>query len=165
MKKAEDVIGDYYVFLDKIFFNLKKSGFDFADFKELDHLGYRVEDNGRYEEKKREIRELADKESEVLIDDRLVSIFKLKEPLVSENFKISALELLAPKINNIHKEGLEHAEFVVKDGLDDFFEKYKEAVDFDLSKRRRNENPEIIVGYDGCRVKFHERSVLEIRGL
>lgn len=160
----KSIIGDYKFFLDKIFANLKSAGFDNAEFKELDHIAYRVETLERYEELKNKLTEFASAESEVEISGRPISIFKLKEPLVYEKYKIPCLELPAPKIGRKFKEGLEHAEFVINSTLPEFLEEHKN-VKFNVSEYQKEINPALIVEFGDCAVKFHEQSLLEIRGM
>lgn len=82
--------------------------------------------------------------------------------MVYNRFKISGIEVLAPKKNNMYKNGLEHAEFVISGTLKDFRAKYKN-IDFNLSAYKRDINPELIIEFDNCAVKFHEISLLDVR--
>lgn len=160
--KIEKVIGDYNIFLDKIFLNLENAGFDLSDFEEIDHLGYRVETIEQYEEVKKELFDFSQEKSEVVFNGRLISVLKLKEPLKFKNFMIECIELLAPKETNKYRQGLEHAEFVTKSKLGEFFEKYKN-MEFNLSAYGREINPELIVDFEDCAVKFHEESLWDVR--
>lgn len=164
--KIDEIISDYEIFLDKIFLNLTHAGFVLDDLVELDLIAYRTESDERY----LEIKEIIENNfsaglSEVMFSGRLISVFKLKEILLYKSFKISCLELLAPREGNKFKEGLEHAEFVVRGSLVDFYEKYKNSVKFNLSAFGREVNAELIVEFGDCAVKFHEQSLLKVRRL
>lgn len=156
------IIGDYKIFLDKIFSNLEGAGFKFSEFRELDHLGYRVESLERYYELKKSLAEFCETYSDKEFAGRPVLVCKLKAPLVYGEFKIEGIEVLAPKINNKFKEGLEHAEFVMETTFEEFLEKHKD-IKFNLDAYGRRENPELIIEFENCAVKFHEQSLLEIR--
>ena len=163
-KEIEEVIGDWKEFLLKIFSNLEKAGFDLDEFEELDHIAYRTERLEDYKKMKEKLTMFSKVYSDKVFNGRPILICLLKSPLFFRNFSIEGLEVLAPKENNKHKEGLEHAEFVIKIPLADFMKKY-ERVDFNLNAYNREENPELIVEFGDCAVKFHEQSLLEVRKL
>ncbi|MFA6383008.1 MAG: VOC family protein [Parcubacteria group bacterium] len=158
------VIGDYKIFLEKIFSNLKSAGFEIGEFKELDHIGYRVENLERYYELKKSLAEFCEKISDKEFAGRPVLVCKLKEPLNYGEFKIEGIEVLAPKEDNKFEEGLEHAEFVTKTTLPEFLEKHKN-ITFNLVAYDRKENPELVLEFENCAVKFHEQSLLRVRGM
>lgn len=160
----ESVIGDYKIFLDNIFQNLKDAGFDLDEFKELDHIAYRTESLEAYEKIKEKLIPFSESYSDKIFAGRPVLICRLKTPLVYEKFEIAGIEVLAPKENNKFKEGLEHVEFVTKTTLPEFLEKYKDT-NFGLESYDRKENPEIKLKFKDCAVKFHTQSILEVRGL
>jgi predicted metalloenzyme YecM len=160
----ESIIGDYKTFLDKIFSNLEGAGFEMDEFRELDHLGYRVESLERYYELKSKFSGFSESMMDKEFAGRPVLVCKLKAPFIYEEFKIEGIEVLAPKVNNKFKEGLEHAEFVTKITLAEFFEKH-EDIKFNLDTYSREENPELILEFGDCAVKFHEQSLLKVRGM
>lgn len=160
----ESTIGDYKSFLDKVFQNLEKAGFSLDEFKELDHIAYRTETIGRYEELKNELVGFSESFSDKDFNGRKILVCRLKMPLVYKNFSIAGLEVLAPKENNRFKEGLEHAEFVTKITLPEFREKH-DSIDFNLDAYNREANRELIIGFENCAAKFHEQSLLEVRNI
>lgn len=162
MNTISKIIGDYELFLDKIFSNFKKSGFEESEFKELDHICYRVETLERYEEIKKELARFSSNWSEVEISGRSIMVCKLSEPLVYKNNVIHCLEMAAPRAGKFFKEGLEHAEFVTKTSFSEFLEKHKD-LNFEMKSYQREVNPELILEFDDCAVKFHTQSILEIR--
>jgi len=160
----ENVIGDYKIFLDGVFDNLKKAGFSNDEFKELDHIAYRTETIEGYEEIKNELLAFAEAHDSSVFNGRFILVCRLKAPLIYDRFSIAGFEVLAPKKNNKHKDGLEHAEFVIKTTLPEFREKHSN-IDFDLDAYDRQNNPELEVKFAGCAVKFHEQSLLEVRNI
>lgn len=160
----ESVIGDYKTFLDNIFQNLEKAGFARDEFKELDHIAYRTETIERYEEIKKELLEFLQSHSDKMFGGRRILVCRLKSPLIFGEFSIAGLELLAPKTDNKHKEGLEHAEFVTKTALPEFREKHNN-IEFNLNAYDRESNPELIIEFGDCAAKFHTQSLLEVRNI
>ncbi len=163
-QKIKEVLGDWEGFLDKIFSNLEKTGFKLSEFKELDHIAYRTESLEGYEMIKGKMVDLSKKYSDKNFGGRPIMVCFLKEPLRYGNFSIEGIEILAPKENNKHKEGLEHAEFVTKNSLADVMNNHKETL-FNLDAYNREENPELIMKFEDCAVKLHAQSLLEVRNL
>lgn len=162
--EIESVIGDYKSFLDKVFGNLKTAGFDNDEFQELDHIAYRVENLEAYAEIKQKLIDFSKAYSDEDFNGRPVLVCQLKTPLVYNEFKIEGIEVLAPRENNKFKDGLEHAEFVVKNTLENILEKHKN-IKFNLSAYSREINPELIIDFGDCAVKFHKQSLLEVRNI
>ncbi|MFZ2193477.1 MAG: VOC family protein [Candidatus Moraniibacteriota bacterium] len=162
--QIESIIGDYKNFLDKVFGNLREAGFDLEEFKELDHIAYRAENLESYAKVKKELLKFSKNYNEKMFGGRLVLVCLLENPIVYNSFTIKGFELLAPKENNSHKEGLEHAEFVIKISLQEFQEKHRN-IDFDLHAYNREENPELVLNFENCSAKFHTQSLLEVRGI
>lgn len=163
--RIDEIVGDINIFLDKIFLNIQKAGFEFSELDELDHIAYRVESDKRYEEVKNQSKDFAEYIDEAMFGGRLISILKLKVPIKYKNYKIDCIELMAPKENNTFKEGLEHAEFVISLNLADFHNKYKNIINFNFDGYSREINPELIVEFEDCAVKLHNQSLLKVRGL
>lgn len=162
--EIESVIGKYKSFLDKIFGNLQEAGFDVDEFKELDHIAYRVESLGRYKEIKNKLADFSTAQSDEIFATRPVLICRLKNSIEYKGFKIEGIEVLAPKESSNYKDGLEHAEFVTKIALSEFLKKH-EDIKFKLDAYSRETNPELIIEFDGCAVKFHAQSLLKVRGI
>ena len=163
-ESIKSIIGNYENFLDRIFDNLKETGFSMDEFKELDHIAYRTESLENYEKIKKGLLEFSQNYSDKMFGGRSVLVCRLKEPLSYYNFIIEGIEVLAPKGDNKFKEGLEHAEFVTKTTLLEFREKYNN-ISFNLDAYAREENPELIVEFGDCAVKFHTQSLLNVRGI
>ena len=160
----EDIIGNYKIFLDKVFQNLEKAGFAMDEFKELDHIAYRTETIERYEELKNKLIGFSESFSDKIFNGRKILVCRLKTPLNYAGFSIAGLEVLAPKENNKFKEGLEHAEFVTMLSLPEFREKHSD-IKFDLRAYDREENRELVVEFGDCAAKFHEQNLLKVRNI
>lgn len=160
----ENVIGDYKIFLDGVFRNLEKAGFSKDEFKELDHIAYRTESMESYEKIKNALVNFSESFSDSAFNGRPILVCKLKTPLVYNEFVISGIEVPAPKNGKPRKDGLEHAEFVIKTNLAEFREKHAE-IDFNLEAYDREINPELEVNFENCAAKFHTQSLLDVRNI
>ena len=160
----KNVIGDYEQFLQKIFYNLKNVGIDLNDLKELDHIAYRTEDLKTYNKTKRQLIPFCEKYNDKEFNGRRIFVCRFKEPLEYEDFRIEGLELLAPKMDNKFTNGLEHAEFVLSCTLEELLKKHPDII-FNMSAYNREENPELIIDFEDCAVKFHKVSLLHTRNL
>lgn len=156
------VIGDYESFLNQIFDNLKDMGVSLDNFKELDHIAYRTDSIEKYEEIKKKLLPFLKIYSDKQFNGRAILVGRFEQPLIYQEFQIEGIEILAPKENNVFKNSLEHAEFVIKGTLEGFRAKYKN-IDFDLHAYSRDVNPELCIKFDNCAVKFHEISLLDVR--
>lgn len=141
-------------FLDRLFTALRADGIDTSAF-ELDHLCYRVADNGRYAELKELLARSGHLLSETLIGGRPIATFRLDAPILFHGRTISVIELPAPKPGSPYPEGFEHAEFVV--GMDPLvFAAQHPQLPWDRSAAHGPINPEVRLRYVGFSVKFHE---------
>lgn len=162
--EIEKIIGDYNEFLDRALEKMRDAGFDLEEFEELDHIAYRTETDDRYEDLKNELIEFSEAYNEEFFGGRNILVCRLREPLRYNGFEVPGFELLAPKEDNEFVEGLEHAEFVIRGTLKEFKERHND-IDFNLDAYDRDVNPELIVEFDDCAVKFHEKSLLDVRGI
>jgi hypothetical protein len=161
MNNIETVIGNYGLFLDKIFKNLASSRLESSRFKEIDHICYRVETEDQYKLKKHEFINFGTLISEKIIAGRLISVFKLFHPIKYKDYSIPCIELPAPKNPNKFKEGLEHAEIAINTSLENYRNLHPN-IDWKLDAMDKKINPELIVEFSDCTVKFHEKSIEEI---
>lgn len=150
----QKIIGDYDVFLAEIKLGIAQSGISIRDLAQLDHICYRTETNEQYEAKKQQLKSVAKLLGEVSVAGRPISTFKLLEPLMWYDQRIDAIELPAPKASSPYPEGLEHAEFVIFDSLEEFMTKYSH-LEFDTKSIGRMPNPEIGLKLGRLGVKFH----------
>ncbi|MBT7608823.1 MAG: hypothetical protein HN576_03645 [Bacteriovoracaceae bacterium] len=126
-----------------------------------DHICYRVETELRYQKLKNELALTCELVTESEISGRLISIFKLPNPILYRGLRVDCLELPAPKKDSFYKEGWEHAEFVIED-LKQFIKDHPH-IDFNHKAMDRDINPEL--GYrvsNEYQVKFHPLHILEV---
>lgn len=149
------VIGDYEAFLNKVFENLKKAGVEVGSY-ELDHIAYRATTLESFEKLSCELPNFGKMIHRIVIRNRFVDKYLLDEPINFGGRTIYLLEMLAPAEGDKFSEGLEHAEFVVKDmTLIEFIKKYC-RLNWNTKGINREIDPEIAVYFDnGANVKFH----------
>lgn len=159
MNNLTQLIGDYNQFLSTILQRVQDEGFDLADFSQIDHICYRTTSLSNYEDMKVKLLSHAKLLGETMVNNRPISTFRLREPIIYEKWRIDAVELPAPKAGSEHKEGFEHIEFVLFDDIPAFLDKYK-GKSFDLRAIDRGINPEIGLQLGGgMSVKFHLMSL------
>lgn len=95
---------------------------------------------------------------------RPIATFRLSEPLEAGGWRISYLELPAPKLGSEYTEGLEHVEFVVLGGdLDRFRRTHQHLADmFSTKGMDKLVNPELGLKAAGISVKFHRLPLGEV---
>ncbi len=147
-------IGDYQAFLKQVLQEVQETGFDFADFVQIDHMCYRVPSMEKYLAKKEELTQVGKLVGEAQVNGRPICTFRLHTPVLHGTWRIDAVELPAPRDGVITKEGLEHIEFVLFDSLDDFLKKYADK-QFILDSIDRGINPEAVFRLPTYAVKFH----------
>ncbi len=155
MNTLQAVIGDYTQFVREIVAEVEVVGFDMADFMVVDHICYRVETLDQYEDKKTQLEAYGERLAETSVNKRPIATYKLHQPIRVASWRIDALELPAPKPGRAETEGLEHAEFVIYDTVEQFLAKYS-GMQFDTKAADRGINPEIGMRLpSGKGVKFH----------
>ena len=157
------ILDDYKSFLDKLLLDVSDKGIDVSAYN-LDHFGYQCSSDEDYDKLKPEIEKIAKLASENIVGGRRVGIFKLDSPLGYKNWKIQAVELVAPKEGQTCPSALEHAEFVIDSDFDSFIKKYPNLY-FDTSKINQPLFPMVTLKLSGyTQVKFHLQPILEIVG-
>ena len=127
----------------------------------MDHICYRVSTSLLYEEKKANLSKVTKLLLENEVGGRLISKFKLFNPVVYKKRKISIIELPSPKKGVQYEDGLEHVEFVIDMPLVDFLSLYSN-INFNLDGQSKNFNADVAITFDRYTVKFHEQSLEEI---
>ena len=149
------LLGDVDGFLEKVIASLNADEIDVSKY-ELDHVCYRVESQGEYKQFKSKISRLGECLTEIEIGGRLISTYKLKEPISFRKRKIYLVELPSPKEGSPYPKGLEHVEFVIPDSFDEFMKKHPN-VKFDIEGIAKPINPDIKIKYPEFSVKFHHK--------
>lgn len=157
------ILDNYKYFLDKLLQDIEVKGMDVSKY-DLDHFGYQCSSNEDYNKLKPELENIAQLISENIVGGRRVGIFKLNEPVEYKNWKIQAVELVAPKEGQECPSALEHAEFVIDTDFDSFVKKYPN-LNWDLTAINQPTFPMVKLKLsDHTQVKFHLQPVLEIVG-
>lgn len=157
------ILDNYKDFLDKLLQNIEVKGVDVSKYN-LDHFGYQCSSNEDYDKLKPELEKTGKLISENIVGGRRVGIFKLNEPTEYKNWKIQAVELVAPKEGQECPSALEHAEFVIDTDFNSFVKKYPN-LNWDLTAISQPTFPMVKLKLsDYTQVKFHLQPVLEIVG-
>lgn len=152
-------IGDFVANINR---GLEEAQIDRSLLSEMDHVCYRVETDDRYNEVRRELlratRLVKPVGEPAMISGRPIATFKFVKPVEAEGWKISYLELPAPKEGSPYKEGLEHAEFVVLGGDLEGFRVAHPHLEpfFKMGGMNKTVNPELGLKEFDMSVKFHE---------
>lgn len=155
------ILDNYKDFLEKLIKDIEGKGIDVSNLN-LDHFGYQCSSNEDYDNLRPELEKIAKLISENIVGGRRVGIFKLNTPLGYKNWKIPAVELVAPKEGQQCPSALEHAEFVIDEGFDSFVKKYPN-LSWDLTAVSQPIFPMVKLKLsDYTQVKFHYKPVLEI---
>jgi predicted metalloenzyme YecM len=154
--RMKDAIGDYETFISAITVGLAASGIDRRELAMMDHLCYRVETQGRYDEMLKRLKDEATFLGEAPVSGRKIATFELKEYIQADGWTIPYLELPEPKEGSPYVEGLEHAELVVIGGLDRFAERHS-SLPFNDKGMSKKVNPELGLKTNTLSVKFHEQ--------
>ncbi len=159
-KKLSDIIGDPITFLEDLFSKLDDIDLDVEDY-ELDHICYRVDSIEQYKSKKEDLMPLGELLVESMVNGRLISTFKLHEPIVFRQRRIFLIELPGPKNGHSYKNGLEHAEFVTISPLQKIVERYPQY-SFEIFGIHKNINADITLKLGEYCIRFHNQSLEDV---
>jgi len=151
------------VFLDILFDKLYNFGID-TDQYELDHVCYRVTTLDEYIIMKSKFKNISKLLIESPIQGRLISIWKLFEPIKYKDREIYLIELPMVKINSLYTSGWEHCEFVI-DNFNDFQDKYSN-IQFDTTGLYKTINSDLRLELGNrMNCKFHLQSLESVINL
>jgi predicted metalloenzyme YecM len=157
----ESLLSKAYEFLEQLFDQLDKLEIDVSKL-ELDHICFRVASMDEYLSYKDLFSEHGELLIEHAVNGRLIASFKLERAIHFGAVDIKVIELPAPKENSFYATGFEHAEFVVKDNLDDFIANYSQ-LKWDFSGMNKELNRDARLKFNhGIAVKFHEKSLFDV---
>jgi predicted metalloenzyme YecM len=157
------ILDNYKDFLDKMLQDIEVKGIDVSKY-DLDHFGYQCSSNEDYDKLKPEFEKIGKLIDEAIVGGRRVGIFKLDIPLEYKDWKIQAVEVVAPKVGQECPSALEHAEFVIDTDFDSFVKRYPN-LNWDLTAINQPTFPMVKLKLsDFTQVKFHLQPVLEIVG-
>ncbi len=157
----KNIMGDYQTFFRDLFLCLEKLSINIIDMS-ISHLTYRTITTSEYEKIRDELKTYCKKFAEIQFNDRSISIFLLKHPLILDsNFTTSVIELAAPRPVHMYSSGLESIGILVGDKLSKFNQKYKKELT-GIKEHGEYCRPSFITFNNGKTAKFYDISLLKI---
>ena len=160
MKSLNEIIGDPILFLDDLFSRINDIELRVENY-ELDHICYRVTSVDQYKIKKNELMNYGELLIESMVNGRLISTFKLHEPIIYGKRKIFLVELPSPKTSHSYEEGLEHVEFVTKEPLQKIIDRYPQY-SFEVFGIHKKINADITLKLGDYCIRFHNQSLEDV---
>ena len=145
-------------FLNQLNSNLSTTQFNLEPHWNIDHICYRTVSNDQYLNLKNDFSSFSTELIESEVNGRLITTFKLFEPIKFNNNIIQLVELPAPKASKIVPEGFEHIEVVCDISFDGLKSKLKNHK-LNESGLSKSFNPELAVDLNGSNIKFHHISL------
>lgn len=159
-ENLKPIIGDPQIFLEELFGMLSEIELNVEKY-ELDHICYRVGSEEEYSRKKKALAPYGELLIESMVNGRMISTFKLHDPIEFRKRKIFLLELPAPKPNHSYKSGLEHVEFVTKDPLQKIIDRYPQY-SFEAFGIHKKINADITLKLGEYCIRFHNQSLEDV---
>jgi predicted metalloenzyme YecM len=149
-------------FLATVEAEARKSGFELPSHWVIDHLCYRVDSETSYQRMRLVFSKLGEELIESIVGGRLITTYKLHQPIVWKVFTIPLIELPAPKKGKVVVEGLEHIEMVCDISFEEIKQRLPRAC-FDEKglAKSYNKELELILG-SNVAIKFHHQSLEEV---
>lgn len=145
-------------FLEKLFQTLTSEKIQIEDHWDVDHLCYRVDSIERYRQLKEQFLSFSKLLIESPVNGRPISTFRLNKPIEFQSHKIFLVELPAPKMGKIVKEGFEHIEVVCDVPFYELEKKYARLT-LDKGGLKKDFNQELEICLGDRNVKFHQISL------
>jgi len=161
MKSINDCIGNPHDFLESLFNMISDIELEIVEKLELDHICYRVGTMEEYKKKKEELAAFGELLVESMVNGRLISTYKLFEPIIFNNRKIFLIELPQPKNSFTYKTGLEHAEFVTREPLQKIVNRYPQFA-FETFGINKKINADITLKLGDYCIRFHNQSLEDV---
>lgn len=145
-------------FLKDLFKKMESQKIYFKNSWDIDHLCYRCASDDEYEQLKPYFLRFSDLLIESPVNGRMISTFKLHNPIHFKDWIIDLIELPAPKKGKSTKSGFEHIEVVCDENLRDFALKFNpQIVNTKGLSKDYNQELELILGDEN--IKFHNYSL------
>lgn len=145
-------------FLKRSFAVLEQKKFVLDEHWHIDHLCYRTSSIENYLAIKNQLELFSKLLIESEVNGRLISTFKLTNPLVFNGWEIDLIEVPAPKTGKITADGFEHFEVVTDLTFDEIKSRYAQFP-FDESGLTKDINQELEFSFDEFALKFHHLSL------
>jgi predicted metalloenzyme YecM len=151
--------------LESFFDNLKneveRTGLEFKSDWFIDHICFRTSSLKEY----KDVVLHYTNEHELLIESpvggRLISTFRLNQPLLFMGYQIPLIEIPMPKEGRVTRSGYEHIEIVITESFKELQAGYPE-VKFLTHALKKEINPELEIEMKDCSIKFHHQSLEEV---
>lgn len=146
-------------FLDTVLSLAKDLGIELGNAK-IDHIAYQASSEKDYDLRKDKLLIIATLVKEPLVGGRRVGVFKFKKPLMYKDQNIETIELVEPEKGQKFSSGLEHAEYLLDESLEEFMSRYPD-VNWNTSSLNRAEFPMLKLKLSkNIRIKFPRYPIL-----
>jgi len=148
-------------FLESAFQTMNQQQFRLKSHWDIDHICYRTSSEEVYETSKRQLSKIAELLAETDVNGRLISTFRLVDPIIFDDWQINLIEVPAPKKGRSYKDGFEHFEVVCDLTFAELIAEFPNCRhnDAGLSKEF---NQELEFNFDRFAVKFHHLSLQSV---
>jgi len=164
VKNIANLIGDYEYFFSDLLHRMEKADIDISGMP-LSHLLYRVAEISEYEILRDQLKAFCSEFVETQFNGRAVSILVLKNALALEGgFKVSMIELPAPRSVHMYPSGLESIGVILGKKLPAFIKQYEGALT-GIKEHGKYCQPAFITFDNEKTVKFYDYSLEEIIAL
>lgn len=148
-------------FLEKVLNQLDTLNINHSNL-EIDHVCFRTETQKEYEMRKNELSGISALLIESMVGGRLISVYKLHDPIIYGSRKIALIELPSPKAGSHYPSGWEHCEMVVE-SIHKLMKVEHPELKWKTSGMGKEINPELGLKLEGgISVKFHEQSLEKV---
>ena len=144
-------------FLDQLFEEINQKKIKLLS-HDIDHLCFRTDSEADYLKVCQDFSGMGELLVESMVGGRLISTFKLKDPLIYHDFKIPLVEIPAPKKGSSYQRGFEHIEMVVNESFDELIEFYG-GLKLDKRALDKKLNPDLVIILDSGAIKLHHQSL------
>jgi len=158
--ELKEILGSPDTFLDDLLDQVTAQGIGVNGLY-MDHICYRVATIEEYDKLRNSLLDIGKLLSNKSIGGRPISVIELTDAYRYNDRIISIIELPSPKKDSPYLSGYEHVEFVIKESLESFIERYPQ-IEFDQKGMKKDLNRDIRLSLNRCAVKFHEQSLKEV---
>lgn len=136
----------------------KSEGLELRPHWDIDHLCYRTASLEEYESLCRALLDFSNCLIESPVNGRLISTFKLFEPLFVEGWRVDLIEVPAPKPGRPAQSGFEHFEVVCDEPFEDLQTRFSH-LKWDQRGLEKLWNQELEANFSNFAIKFHHLSL------
>lgn len=155
---------DALKFLDTLFSEFSSENIQLEKHWSIDHLCFRTDSDASYESFRELFKGIGKLLIESPVNGRLISTFKLNEPIQYRDWMIDLVELPAPKKGKTTKQGFEHIEVVCDLPFKEILNRFQGKT-FSTSGLSKLFNQELEIELKNGAVKFHHLSLESVINL